>query len=391
MSIGYSGRESLATLRRYSGVLLYLLAGAIVAIVGLALNSIPVYDGLVNAARDLSLGEVVYLRNNGWYKYSPAFATIVSPFLWLPESLGATIWILLNFGMSGLALHVALPEKRRFPTMVLALLGILLVTSSDQANLLIGGLMLLGMLFYLRGQDTRAATAIVLGASVKVFPAVAGIWALKSRAPLKALLALAILTAAAVLLPLLVTSPRQAFAQYEAWLVMTNSEYSWSNAWSLSRMLVEFGVELPAIVVEIVVVAIAIAPILVRSQYFSQRQQLVAMASILIMVTLANHRSEEQTYVIAAMGAGLWYAAGPSRWWRLVLVLLAMSSLAPVFPAPGGIPASLYEMLTVGRPFFPTRLIPYVLLATIIQLELWRLDTVEPVEIPDRNSPEQVA
>ena len=72
MSIGYSGRESLATLRRYSGVLLYLLAGAIVAIVGLALNSIPVYDGLVNAARDLSLGEVVYLRNNGWYKYSPA-------------------------------------------------------------------------------------------------------------------------------------------------------------------------------------------------------------------------------------------------------------------------------------------------------------------------------
>ena len=152
----------------------------------------------------------------------------------------------------------------------------------------------------------------------------------------------------------------------------------------------EFGLELPAIIVEMTIVAIAVLPILVRSQFFSQRQRLIAIASVLIMVTLANHKSEEQTYVIAAMGAGLWYAAGPRRRWRLALVLVAMISLAPFYPAPGGIPADLYEMLTVGRPFFPTRLLPFVLLAAIMQLELWRLEVTVPLEDVDRNSRERV-
>ncbi|HEX2217044.1 MAG TPA: glycosyltransferase family 87 protein, partial [Xanthobacteraceae bacterium] len=326
-----------------------------------------------HAAYDLAAGVNLYARNNAYFVYSPAFAFLFWLLAWLPTHTGLFAWSMLNFGVAGAALHRLLPEKTRRRGMLVALAGILTVTDADQSNLLIAGLMIFATLLYWRGRLALAAGAVVLGGIVKLFPLAAGIWALKSRSPVAALACLGVALAVVALLPLLVTSPDMLLMQYRTWAEVTLRDYAW-RGWSVSNMLFEFGLDLPVKPVELACLALGIAPILIRGHRFSPEQRLLAVACLLITLVLANHKSEVQSYVIAAIGLGIWYAMGSASWPRLAFAVITVLSTAPFYPAAGGIPEDWHTLLAVRRPFFPVRIVPYVLLWGVLQWRLWRTD-----------------
>lgn len=363
---------------RYRGVLLYLLTAFVVASIAAALDDFDNYRAFAAAAHDLAAGKILYERNNAYFLYSPVFAFAFWTFAWMPVQVGMFAWCLVNFGVAGLALHHLLPDDVRMRGMLVALAGIILVTPSDQSNLLIAGLMIVAAMLYWRGRLALAAVAVVAAGLIKLFPFAAGIWALKSGSPVRAVAWLVLVLAVALALPLLVTPPETLLAQYGVWKEVTLRDYAW-RGWSMSNMLRGLGLDLPVQPVELACLALGVAPILFCAQRFSDRQRRLAVALLFITLVLANHRSETQSYVIAGLGLGIWYASGPASWPRLAFALLTVLATGPFFPAPGGIPGDWHTFIAVRRPYFPARMFGYVALWLLLQWQLWRREAPQPL------------
>src|SRR5579872_1691825 len=68
------------------------------------------------AARALVAGEDPYVKRAAdYFKYSPTFALFFAPFAWLPASVAAYVWSVLNFGVAylGITRVVVDPARRR--------------------------------------------------------------------------------------------------------------------------------------------------------------------------------------------------------------------------------------------------------------------------------------
>lgn len=120
----------------------------------------------------------------GGYKYSPLFGVLFHPFQYLPLKWGPFLWIVLNFCVFMAALGVFLCHSYRSkdgsallrqPGVLVTLLVLIfnetmVSTLSSQANSLVCGLMLLGLVFYSLNRDFEAGLILALASNFKVFP-----------------------------------------------------------------------------------------------------------------------------------------------------------------------------------------------------------------------------
>jgi lysylphosphatidylglycerol synthetase-like protein (DUF2156 family) len=179
--------------------------------------------------------------------------------------------------------------------------------------------------------------AIVLGASIKIFPLAAlsfGIFHPKRR---RFVLIVALVALVAILLPLVATSRALLLQQYRWWYAIERSDAA-DVAFGLSAMrLVRgwMGVSWSSWPVQLAGTVVLLLPLALYRERWSAREFRIAyLASLLAFVVLFNHQAERSSFVIASAGVAIWCVSPPEGttafWLRTILAVSALVGLKTI-------------------------------------------------------------
>jgi hypothetical protein len=355
----------------------WILSGAIAGGVSYALGQSRNLLVFLHAARALLDGRDLYAPWLDFFKYSPTFALLFVPFTWMPEWLAAVLWGALNFGLAYAGLDAVVPNGPRKPTaFAVALAGVLLATDGDQSNLLVVGLILLGFAALEKRRVWTFALLVGIATHVKLFPAAAMLFVLLHPRWLKSGAVAVSVTLALALLPLLVVWPRTLAGEYASWAALLGKDHA-NHGWSIMCMLEEgFGFHPSPAFVQALGAGLLAWPLLAgRARPDPSFRRLFA-ASVLVFSVLFNHRSEYATYVVSAIGVGIWYAEEDATPLRRLLVALAIVAHGPFFAWPDPKFGGPLAMLTSHRIFHPMRTLPLACVWALVTFDLLRVRIV---------------
>ncbi len=338
---------------------MYVVTGIAASMISYASGQSRNLEIFLQAARDVLAGSDLYVSTA--FKYSPAFAFLFAPFLWIPPWLAAALWGTVNFvsAFYGIDAVVKDPREKRI-ALTAALFGIVLVTDGDQSNLLITGTMLLSFQALEDGKPWRAAWLTALGTIVKLFPALGLAFVVFDRRRARAAPAFLLFLAGLCLSPLLALAPTTLTMEYASWRRLLSREANENRGWSMMGVLDEgLHLAVPNAWVQGAGALVLAAPFvraLLRGS--DGRQRLGLMASLLAFIVLFNHRSEYATLVISAVALGVWYATGARTRLHTLLLVLALVLPGPLYTVADPKLSGLSAFLGAPRRFHALRIVP---------------------------------
>ncbi len=274
------------------------------------------------------------------FLYSPTFAALMGLLAWLPNVVGLVAWDLLNTAVLALALWRLPGVDSRTKGLVFwfAALEFLVSLQHSQSNVLVAGLLVLSFGYLERDDAPAASLMLALAAHVKIFPLAAGALFLLYPQRRRLLAWTAAWLVVLGLLPLLFVSLGQLELLYGSWFRLHSasshaavcgvSVEGWLKTW--------FGLRPPRPAILAAGGAVALTPLLNVKAHARFGFRLQALASVLMWMIIFNHLAEPPTFVIAMIGAALWYFCQPRTPLRTALavatyffVSFAYSDLVP--------------------------------------------------------------
>jgi hypothetical protein len=323
------------------------------------------------ASRHLFEGKDLYAEypdaHSDRFKYSPTFALLFAPIAWLPWPLALFLWSTLNAMVLFVAVERVVPGRRGLLALLCLHLEVLRGMQNAQSNALVAGLIVLAFVALERRSAWRTALAVLLGASVKIFPLAALTFAIPRRLALRTGVWAAAIGTTLVALPLLVTSPATLMAQYGSWRGVESSDAGqrWFSVMELVHRWT--GLALPNWPIQLAGTLALVAPLVLRrDRWDDARFRVLYLCSLLLYAVLFNHQAERASYLIAFTGATIWFAGSPDVRWRSWLYFVAfvtiplMSTLIPG-PSIRTTTVVLYRLT-----------VPCLAIWMVIQWELWR-------------------
>jgi hypothetical protein len=330
------------------------------------------------ASRHLLDGKDLYAlypdEHSDRFKYSPTFALLFAPFAWLWWPLALFLWSTLNALTLFFAVERVVPGRRGMLALFCLHLEVLRGMQNAQSNALVAGLIVLAFVAIERASAWRAALAVVLGASVKIFPLAALTFAIPRRLVIRTGAWAAALGAALVALPLLVTSPSTLMAQYGWWRGVESSDarQRWFSVMELVHRWT--GLTIPNWPIQLAGTLLLVAPLaLRRDKWDDARFRVLYLCSVLLYAVVFNHQAERASYLIAFTGATIWFASSPDVRWRTWLYLLAFVTIPLMSTL---IPGPYIRVQTV---VLYRLTVPCLAIWLVVQWDLWRGSRSEPV------------
>jgi hypothetical protein len=280
------------------------------------------------------------------FKYSPTFALFIAPFRALPYGVALLAWNLLNVLLIYAGLRLILPREERLPALQLTAIGMVTTLDGTQSNGLVAATMLLAFAALERDRVKLAAAAIGSGILIKLFPACALALAAPRRDRAKFAAWFAVIFAALVCAPLLVTPATTLLAQYRSWYAMGSVDALDRGASVMRLLHIVFGYDGPNWPVQLMGTGLLLLP-LARGQWSDARHRRLFLASLLVYSVIFNHKAEQPSFVIAMVGMAIWYASKPRTVVRDVLAGAVIIATVPIFVGvavpslPGGIMPAL--------------------------------------------------
>ncbi len=302
------------------------------------------------------------------FLYSPTFALLFAPFAVWPVPIGLLLWD----GINALALYYGLtrvlPPRAARLALTIVFLDLLRSLQNSQSNALVAGLILAAFVALERRREAAAAGAVLVAASIKIFPLATGVLGLlgprRGRFVLWSIVTGAALGAA----PLLVLSPAGLVAVYRDWLSILQRDSALQGQ-SVMRILSDwFGIAAPGWTIQLGGTLLLLAPLAVRwSSRLDVRFRLRFLCSLLVFLVIFNHQAESASFVIATSGVAIWYVSTPRVWWHTALLALTLACVS----APGlfFVPYRVYHDLVWAHAL---NAFPCMLVWLVVQVELWR-------------------
>lgn len=271
------------------------------------------------------------------FKYSPTFALLFSPLAALPWPLALFLWSALNAVLLFVAIErLVEPAAARFALTCL-LPEVLRSMQNAQSNALVAALIILAFVALEQGRVWRAAGAAVLGGFVKIFPVAALTFAIPRRRSLPIGIAGGASAVALMLAPLIVTTPAMLLSQYHWWgdIQSADAQQRWYSVMELLHRWL--NVDWPNWPIQLAGVVVLLTPIACRRDRWTDHGFRVEfLCSLLLFVSLFNHQAERSSYLIAFVGATIWFVRGARTTGRTALYVIAaltiplMSTLLPI-------------------------------------------------------------
>jgi len=311
-----------------------------------------------------------------FFKYSPTFAFLWAPFALLPPVPGYMLWAVACVSALYAGIVRALPPRQAIMALALSWLAVFGDLQRSQSNALCAGLMILAWAWLEHGGRWRPAMAIAAATFVKLFPAAAVVTALFHPRRLRFAAVFATVIGVGIALPLIVTRPSTLAMQYHSWFRIESRDaiplarYGTGGADLYAGLMGQFrvwwGVKWPNWPSQLAGVAVLLAPLAVRRNWWARRQfRVLFLASMLVFCVLFNHQAESPSYSIAIIGASIWFAASERTWWRVALV--AACILIVNVASTDLMPRTWYRQWYVP---YLVKTIPLIPLWIIMQLEL---------------------
>ena len=322
------------------------------------------------SSRHLVAGEDLYAQyatEQDKFKYSPTFALLFAPLAWLPWPLALFLWSTLNAGALFVAIERLLPARQAMLALAFLFFEVLRIMQNAQSNTLVAALIILAWVALEAGRAWRAAAAVALGVSIKIFPIAALTFAIPWRRGIRTGLQAAAVGIGLVLLPLLVTPPATLLAQYRSWGAVEEMEQGerWFSAMQLLHHWT--GAAFANWPVQLAGVALLTLPLALRRERFTDaRFRLLYLCSVLLFIPLFNHQGERASYLIAFTGATIWFVSSPRERWRTVLYGIALVTIPLMSTL---IPGAWLKLPTV---VLYRLALPTLLIWIAVQAELWR-------------------
>jgi len=346
-------RAALDTERFWLGVYLLVVGIATGVCVAKECNNFLIfraaYSHLV-AGRDLYIAYTA--EHVDLFKYSPTFALLFAPFAWLPFAWALLAWNLINVLSLYYAIRLAVPEPNRLEAIQLAGLGMITTVDGTQSNGIVAALIVLAFAALERNRLAHGAAAIVLGVLIKIFPLAAAAFVLPRRDRLRFATISAVVAAAFVALPLVVTSPGMLGAQYLSWYRLGSVDALDRGA-SVMRMLhVVAGYQGPNWPIQLAGAGLLILPVVLRPGRWADPEfRRAFLASVLVFSVIFNHKAEQPSFVIAMVGMAIWHATAPRSAVRNVVTGCTFVATIPILMtviAPGLIAQTVDRPLLIA-------------------------------------------
>ncbi len=260
------------------------------------------------------------------YKYSPTFAILMLPFLYLPDAIGLCLWNLLNAIPLFLAIWlVPMPQQKKALIAWLVLPELIINMQNAQSNGVVAACMITTFVAIEHKKWELTALPIALSAFIKIFGALSGILAVFSENRYKVIIFGAIWFALWLSLPLLVVPPSSLIAQYENWLTLLKKDYEPIRSASIyGCWLAWFESEPPRMWLTLIGVAALLLPLTRIKKYENLNFRITYLGFLMIWGVIFNHRAESPTFIIAICGVMLWFFAQKKTFLNVILLTFAL-------------------------------------------------------------------
>jgi hypothetical protein len=350
---------------------LFLLAAIVVSVQRLVLGKHRVFLLYREAFYDLIAGRNLYVDRSAdfldYFRYSPTFALAFAPLALLPVPVGLVLWNSLNAMALYAALRALLPERQARVAQLIVLADLVRSMQSSQMNALLTALIIAACLAYAKDQVWRGALAVDFGAFAKIFPAIAGVFALLSPARVRAVLALVAVGVVMLVLPAMVVGPAELIQQYQWWREIGPGQ---SKPWFslMDALNVWTGRAWPVLPIQLAGVVLLLLPVALRRDAWRDAAwQRLLLCSLLVFSVLFNHRAETPSYIIAVSGVAIWFAAGPRT--TLPVVVLALTLLLATVGTSDLTPKDVREQILEP---WRAKVIPLIVAFAVMQWQLLR-------------------
>ncbi len=363
-----------------------LLALTIMALVVVAIQKITLHSANNFFIFKASLGHLLTHQNlylyyateyQDLFLYNPTFVVLFAPFAVLPVKLGMIAWLTVV----ALFYYFAFTQLTLFKhkaTAVFLFCFIEMVTSL-QGLQLNGVNAVLMLLAYQTMHDRKPYLAGFITAFVffiKVYPAAIGLVLLLLPMRGKYLLSCVVSSLLFAALPLVVVSFAELMVIYQQWFAVLSHDTGADNASqgiSLVAILYKWFGGVPPIAASTLQLAgltITLLPLVNYQRWGTEQFQQLMLASVMLFVILFNHAAESPTYIIAVMGACLWYCNSNAT-------LANKLIMAGVFLFCVLLPTDVYPRTWRVNYFVPysIKTIPIMVVWCQLQWDIWRLKT----------------
>ena len=266
------------------------------------------------------------------FKYSPSAAVLFAPLSVLPYAASLFAWNLLNAALLFWAVTRLLPRRQANLALLLLLPEVFTTIQASSSNGLIAALMLMALMWIVQGKDGRAAFAIAVGATIKIFPLAVASVIVTRASRWRFVLALLAAVCGLLALPLLVVPLGELARQYRSWhAVELHDAGDIQFGMSLIRAFREYWeTELPSWAFQVGGTLLVLAPLIRRDRWHDERFRLQFGSSLLVFTVLFNHQAERQSLVIAAVGSAVWLVNRPFSWPLAASYALALTGASVV-------------------------------------------------------------
>jgi len=273
------------------------------------------------------------------YKYSPTFSVFFGIFTVVPDSVGLTVWNIINAFIFLVAVYYLprLTLKQKGVILLICLLEFMTSIQNQQSNALLAGLIILTFGLLEKRNYWLATFCIVFSIYIKVF-GIVGL-ALFLFYPEKWKLALYTLGWSLLLfvLPLLFINLDQLMFLYKSWGHLLDNDHTVSYGFSVMGWLhTWFGFDPGKQIILILGVLIFMVPLVRIKEYKNFTFRLLTLTSVLLWVIIFNHKAESPTFIIAMAGIAMWFITSEKNVLNIVLFASAfiLTSISPtdLFP-----------------------------------------------------------
>ena len=376
------------TNRRLDHILLVLYAATVLGIVvHQGLTHVDTNFAIFRASfRHLAAGQDLYAPYAGEqvdrFKYSPVFALLFAPFALPPTLIALAAWNALNVFLLVYAVRRLLPGRAGTLALLLVYLEVVRTTERAQSNALVAALIILAFLYMEERRRLSAATAIVTGTFVKIFPAAALTFAVFHERRLRMVLVTLLIGVAGLALPLLVTSPSALAAQYASWFRLESSDATASAMGGgaglyggvMYQLRQWLGVTWPNWPIQLAGTLILLAPLGRLRCWSDPRFRVRFLCSVLVFVVIFNHQVESPSFVIAVAGIAIWFVTSERT--KLDVALMALTILVVSLSSTELVPHAWQRDFFVR---YRLKTIPCVLVWLVMQAELLGLRRSSPL------------
>jgi hypothetical protein len=260
------------------------------------------------------------------YKYSPTFALLMCFFYYLPDFAGLFLFNLLNI----FVFIIAIKKLNYSWTVHVKVLLFLLVESalslsSNQTNLLIGGLIILAFALLEEEKYFWAALCLCITVYIKLFGLVGFCLFLLYPNKIKPVVYTILWLLILLVLPLIIIDRQDLVFQYRNWIVLLKEDHSVSYGASIMGLFHSWlGINLSKVYIVCSGTILLLIPFFRIKLYESPVFRIQILASVLLWVVIFNHKAESPTYIIAMAGVIIAYFSQTPRIYKRILLLLCI-------------------------------------------------------------------